>query len=108
ILINLLKSPKSIPKTEIYKCFSMITVKSIDSYENINSYKSTFQYKILNETYENINFGNLKDSTQNELQSVMNEINLLRKKIKTLKMINFNKELNLLYNKLSSLLKIDK
>lgn len=108
ILINLLKTKKKIPKTEIYKCFSMITVKSINSYENINSYKSTFQYKILHETYENINFRNLKDSTQNELQSVMNEINSLRKKIKTLKMINFNKELNLFYNKLSSLLKIDK
>lgn len=108
ILINLLKNRKSTPKTEIYKCFSMITVKSIDSYENINSYKSTFQYKILNETYENINFGNLKDSTQKELQSVMNDINSLRKKITALKMINFNKELNLLYNKLSSFLKIDK
>lgn len=93
-----------IPATEIYKTYSLINVKPYDSFGNEDSFKGTFQYKIINGVYDQVNFKNLKSASNREIEATIADINELQKKIKPLNLININKEINLFSNKLQAVL----
>jgi hypothetical protein len=95
---------RPLPSTENYKLYSLIKVKPYKSFENENSFKSTFHYKILKGSYDKLKLENLKDATKKDLHAAIADIDSLREKIMHLNVPNVNKELNMLHNMLQAYL----
>ena len=105
--IKLLKDKNNVPKTEIYKSYSLINVRSIDSFENNKSYKGTYAYHILSANYDSISLNKINEASDRNIEAIIGDLMELSNKIKPLKMINFNKEITNLINKLKAYMKRD-
>lgn len=89
-----------ISKSQLYKCLSLINVRSMDSYSNYKSFKNSAVYKILNNNFKRAKLNNLTKKDKSNILDLISVSTELLSKIKKHKIKKIETEINAFINEI--------
>lgn len=84
----------NVSQSQLYKCLSLINVKSAHSFNNDKSYKNSPVYKILNNKYKKADLKNLTKTDKSDIKDLIFVSQELLSKIKKQKINRIESEIN--------------
>lgn len=83
-----------ISQSQLYKCLSLMKVKSTDSFKNNKSYKNSPVYKILNNKFKKANLNNLTKTDKSDIKDLISVSTELLSKVKNHNINKIESEIN--------------